>query len=303
MIKVKIVSRQQRRYVELLTNAKLPQLKITEDPHQATVLIADPPLIATSLNNYPHLQWLQSTYAGIDALIQPNLRQDYQLTNIRGIFGPLIAEYIMGQILNHQRHFCRYALQQQQQQWQPIPYQSIAGKTMVIIGTGTIGQHLAKVAAVFGCHIIGINRSGIAASADFNHTYPITAIDTALAQADYVVSILPATSQTNDLFDQQHLKHCKNALFFNVGRGNSVNENGLLNALEQHYLQHAFLDVFKHEPLPADHPFWHHPQITITPHIAAESFPEQVFTLFKDNYSRFIQQQELIYSIDFKREY
>ncbi len=87
MIKVKIVSRQQRRYVELLTNAKLPQLEITEDPHQATVLIADPPLIATSLNNYPHLQWLQSTYAGIDALIQPNLRQDYQLTNIRGIFG------------------------------------------------------------------------------------------------------------------------------------------------------------------------------------------------------------------------
>lgn len=303
MIKVKIVSRQQQRYVQLLTDAKLPQLEITEDPHQATLLIADPPLIATSLNDYPHLQWLQSTYAGVDALIKPDLRQDYQLTNIRGIFGSLIAEYIIGQILNHQRHFYRYASQQQQHQWQPIPYQSISGKTMVIIGTGTIGQHLAKVASVFGCHIIGVNRSGTNACDDFNHTYAITALDTALAQADYVVSILPATSQTNDLFDQQHLKHCKNALFFNVGRGNSVNENGLLHALEQHHLQHAFLDVFKHEPLPVDHPFWHHPQITITPHIAAESFPEQVFTIFRDNYLRFIQQQELIYSIDFKREY
>lgn len=303
MIKIKIVSRQQQRYVQLLTAAKLPQLVITEDPDQATVLLADPPLIATSLNNYPHLQWLQSTYAGIDTLIKPQLRQDYQLTNIRGIFGPLIAEYVIGHILNYQRHFCRYTFQQQQQQWQPIRYQSMATKTMVIVGTGTIGQHLAKVAAAFGCHIIGVNRSGISASCDFNHTYAISDLDSALTQADYVVSILPATSQTDDLFDQHHLKHCKNALFFNVGRGNSVNETDLVNALEQHYLQHAFLDVFKHEPLATDHPFWHHPQITITPHIAAESFPEQVFTVFKDNYLRFTQQRELMYTIDFKRGY
>lgn len=303
MIKIKIVSRQQQRYVQLLTAAKLPQLVITEDPSQATVLLADPPLIATSLNDYPHLQWLQSTYAGIDALIKPQLRQDYQLTNIRGIFGPLIAEYIIGQILNYQRHFWRYALQQQQHQWQPHPYQAIAGKTMVIVGTGTIGQHLAKVAAVFGCHIIGINRSGIAASDDFNHTYDLNDLDYALTQADYVVSILPATTDTNDLFDQGNFSHCKNVLFFNVGRGNSVNEADLVNALEQHHLQHAFLDVFKREPLATDHPFWDHPQITITPHIAAESFPEQVFTIFKANYLRFQQQQKLEYLIDFKRGY
>ncbi|WP_163923526.1 D-2-hydroxyacid dehydrogenase [Photobacterium sp. Alg240-V54] len=303
MIKIKIVSRQQQRYVQLLTAAKLPQLVITEDPNQATVLLADPPLIATSLNDYPHLQWLQSTYAGIDTLIKPHLRQDYQLTNIRGIFGPLIAEYVIGHILNYQRHFCRYALQQQQQQWHPISYQSMATKTMVIVGTGTIGQHLAKVAAAFGCRIIGVNRSGISASTDFNHTYAISDLDCALTQADYVVSILPATSQTDDVFDRHHLKHCKNALFFNVGRGNSVNEADLIHALEQHYLQHAFLDVFKHEPLATDHPFWDHPQITITPHIAAESFPEQVFTIFKTNYLRFQQQQKLEYLIDLKRGY
>ncbi|WP_394167636.1 D-2-hydroxyacid dehydrogenase [Photobacterium piscicola] len=303
MIKVKIVSRQQQRYVQLLTNAQLPLLKITEDPQQATVLLADPPLIAPHLAKYPHLQWLQSTYAGIDALIKPEIRQDYQLTNIRGIFGPLIAEYILGHILNHQRHFPQYKAQQQRSHWQSHPYQSMVDKTMVIIGTGTIGQHLAKVGTVLGCHIIGVNRNGIAASADFQQTYAITALNTALTQADYVISILPATADTDDLFDQDSFIHCKNALFFNVGRGNAVNEQALIMALEQQHITHAFIDVFKTEPLTPDHIFWHHPKITITPHIAAESFPEQVFTIFKANYFRFQQQQKLNYLIDFKRGY
>lgn len=303
MIKVKIVSRQQQRYVQLLTNAQLPQLEITEDPQQATVLLADPPLIAPHLAKYPHLQWLQSTYAGIDTLISPEIRQNYQLTNIRGIFGPLIAEYIVGHIINHQRHFPRYKAQQQLSHWQSHPYQSMVGKTMVIIGTGTIGQHLAKVGAVFGSHIIGVNRSGITVSTDFQQTYAITALNTALTQADYVISTLPATTDTNDLFDQDNFSHCKNMLFFNVGRGNAVNEQGLLMALEQQHIAHAFIDVFKIEPPTPDHPFWHHPKITITPHIAAESFPEQVFTIFKANYLRFQQQQKLNYLIDFKRGY
>ncbi|MEC6909297.1 D-2-hydroxyacid dehydrogenase [Photobacterium piscicola] len=303
MIKVKIVSRQQQRYVQLLTNAQLPLLKITEDPQQATVLLADPPLIAPHLAKYPHLQWLQSTYAGIDALIKPEIRQDYQLTNIRGIFGPLIAEYILGHILNHQRHFPQYKAQQQRSHWQSHPYQSMVDKTMVIIGTGTIGQHLAKVGTVLGCHIIGVNRNGIAASADFQQTYAITALNTALTQADYVISILPATADTDDLFDQDSFSHCKNALFFNVGRGNAVNEQALIMALEQQHITHAFIDVFKTEPLTPDHIFWHHPKITITPHIAAESFPEQVFTIFKANYFRFQQQQKLNYLIDLKRGY
>ncbi|WP_297476200.1 D-2-hydroxyacid dehydrogenase [uncultured Photobacterium sp.] len=303
MIKIKIVSRQQQRYVQLLTNAQLPLLKITEDPQQATVLLADPPLIAPHLAKYPHLQWLQSTYAGIDTLIKPEIRQDYQLTNIRGIFGPLIAEYILGHILNHQRHLPQYKAQQLRSHWQSHPYQSMVGKTMVIIGTGTIGQHLAKVGTVLGCHIIGINRSGIAASANFQQTYAITDLNTSLTQADYVISILPATADTDDLFDQDSFSHCKNALFFNVGRGNAVNEQALIMALEQQYIAHAFIDVFKTEPLIPNHPFWIHPKITITPHIAAESFPEQVFTIFKANYFRFQKQQKLNYLIDFKRGY
>ncbi|WP_305830059.1 D-2-hydroxyacid dehydrogenase [Photobacterium leiognathi] len=303
MIKVSVISKQQQRYTELLAQAQLPDLCLTEDPSQASVILADPPLIANQLHQLSQLKWLQSTFAGIDALIQPNLRQDYLLTNIKGCFGHLIGEYVIGQCLNHYRHFPQYQQQQQQTQWQPIPYQSLSAKTMVIIGTGSIGCTLATIASAFNCRVIGVNRSGKSPSNAFETIYPITELRDALTNADIIVSTLPATAQTCDLFSSNLWSGCHQALFFNVGRGNTVIESDLIKALDTNHLAHAYLDVFKQEPLPEDHLFWHHPKISITPHIAAESFPEQVVEIFKANYLRFHQQQKLDYLIDFKDGY
>ena len=303
MIKVSVISKQQQRYTQLLAQAQLPDLCLTDDPSQASIILADPPLIANQLEQLPKLKWLQSTFAGIDALIKPHLRQDYLLTNVKGYFGPLISEYVIGQCLNYYRHFHQYAQQQIQSLWQPIPYQSVSGKTMVIIGTGSIGCILAKTAKALNFSVIGVNRQGLSASTDFTQTYPIKELQHALSKADVIVSILPSTEQTNDIYNKQCWSHCHNALFFNVGRGNTVVESDLINALDNKQLNHAYLDVFKQEPLNQDHPFWHHPKISITPHIAAESFPEQVIEIFKTNYLRFKQQQALNYLIDFKSGY
>ncbi|MCG7584888.1 NAD(P)-dependent oxidoreductase, partial [Photobacterium sp. OFAV2-7] len=124
-----------------------------------------------------------------------------------------------------------------------------------------------------------------------------------LGRADIVVSTLPATPETNDLLGARNLGHCHNALLFNVGRGNTVCEQGLLTAIAKGCIAHAYLDVFKQEPLDKQHAFLQHPNITITPHIAAESFPEQVFEVFEENYRRYIQQQPLMYQVDFTRGY
>lgn len=303
MNKILIVSRQQETYQRLLRQAQLPQLEITDDPRLAAIILADPPKIAAHLNDYPALCWLQSTFAGIDALTKPDLRQDYSLTNIRGCFGQLIAEYVIGLTLAHTRHFPRYRQQQKHRQWQPHTYAALSNKTLVILGTGTIGSHLAQAAQAMGLQIIGVNRSGEPAGHFFAHTYPLSELPQALAQADILVSTLPATSATDNLLNATSLGHCQNTLLFNVGRGNAVCEEGLLSAIKQGHVAHAFLDVFKHEPLNQQHPFWLHPDITITPHIAAESFPEQVFDIFAANYLRFLQQQPLMYQIDFKRGY
>ncbi|MGF1757579.1 D-2-hydroxyacid dehydrogenase [Photobacterium sagamiensis] len=303
MNKVLIVSRQKETYQRLIQQAQLPQLEITDDPRLAAIILADPPKIAAHLNDYPALCWLQSTFAGIDALTKPALRQDYTLTNIRGCFGQLITEYVIGLTLAHTRHFALYQQQQKHRQWQPHRYSALSNKTMVILGTGTIGSHLAQAAHTMGLRLIGVNRSGEPASHLFAHTYPLSELPQALTQADILVSTLPATTATDNLLNATSLSHCQNTLLFNVGRGNAVCEEGLLSAIEQGHVAHAFLDVFKHEPLNNQHPFWQHPNITITPHIAAESFPEQVFDVFAANYLRFIQRQPLMYQIDFTRGY
>ncbi|MGF1687755.1 D-2-hydroxyacid dehydrogenase [Photobacterium japonica] len=303
MHEVMIVSRQQALYEDLLHQAQLPELSLTHDPQRASIILADPPAIIAKLGQFPRLRWLQSTYAGVDALIHPALRQDYCLTNIKGCFGPLIAEYVFGQLLNQTRHVATYHQQQQQQHWQPQPYRTIAGQRIVILGTGSIGSHLARVAHAFGMQVIGVNRTGTTAEPTFTRCYAINALPEALAQADVVVSVLPATSATHHLLNANSLAHCQDAMLFNVGRGNAVCEQGLLQAIEKGHIHHAFLDVFQQEPLPATHPFWRHPQISVTPHIAAESFPEQVMAIFADNYRRWHQGEPLLYQIDFARGY
>ncbi|PSU45543.1 D-2-hydroxyacid dehydrogenase [Photobacterium frigidiphilum] len=303
MNKVLIVSRQQATYHQLIKQAQLPHLEITNDPKQASIILADPPKIARQLDSYPALRWLQSTFAGIDALIKPELRQDYQLTNIRGHFGQLIAEYVIGLTLNYTRHFSLYHTQQHAGVWLPQPYCSLTSQTMVILGTGSIGSHLAQVASALGIKVIGVNRSGISDTVAFDQVYSLSNLTDALAKATIVVSTLPATLNTDQLLNAGTLAHCNHVLLFNVGRGNAVCEHGLLDALEKNSVQHAFLDVFNQEPLAQNHPFWEHDKITVTPHIAAESFPEQVFDIFQGNYLRFIANQPLHCKVDFDKGY
>ncbi|WP_413478919.1 D-2-hydroxyacid dehydrogenase [Vibrio hibernica] len=299
-----IVAKQASIYHDFLQQQTLPNIVLTQDKSQATIVLADPPQIATQLEQFPNLTWLQSTYAGVDALIEKNLRCDYQLTNVKGIFGQLISEYVLGYSLSYFRHFALYQQQQQAKQWQIHPYQSVKDKTMVILGTGSIGHQLAKAVSALGFIAVGVNRSGQAPTQNaFHHIYPIAQLDRALAQADVVVNALPNTPQTDKLLSYSAFEHCHGALLFNIGRGHTVDDEALLAALGSGQITHAFLDVFRHEPIRNDSPFWHHPNITVTPHIAATSFPEQVWEIFTENYHLFNKQQPLKNKVDFTRGY
>ncbi|MDK9739997.1 D-2-hydroxyacid dehydrogenase [Vibrio sp. D404a] len=302
--KLYILTEHNETYQQLILQQALPDLEITENAAEADIVLAAPPVAAERLNEFTKLDWLQSTYAGINALVAPHLRQDYTLTNVRGIFGPLIAEYVLGYSISHYRHFQHYHQQQTQKQWQPQLYQSLSGRTMVILGTGSIGSHLAKVAQAFGIRAIGVNRTGIPPrQTSFDNTYHINEAHVALKQADIVVNTLPSTPQTTKLLNSDLLSHCQGALLFNVGRGDTLDDAGLLLALKNRWIAHAFLDVFESEPLPQEHPFWGLPQITITPHIAALSEPRQVIEIFASNYHSWRDGFQLQYQIDFDKGY
>ncbi len=302
--KVYLLTESNRVYRAALEQKQLAGLEITEDKEQATIVIADPPLAVCCLDQFPKLEWLQSTFAGVDKLMANGLRQDYTLTNVKGIFGPLIAEYVLGYLTQYYRHFAQYQQQQVQQIWQPHHYRSLAGLRMVILGTGVIASHLAKVANSFAIEVIGVNSSGIPPKeSPFARVYHIAELESALGLADIVVSTLPNTLQTHHLLNAQSLAHCKQALLFNVGRGANLDESALIGAIDAGHIEHAFLDVFELEPLSQNHPYWQHPAITITPHIAALSFPHQVVDIFAQSFPMWCSGLQPQFVVDFAKGY
>lgn len=302
--KLRILTEDNHHYQALFAEANLPDLELTENNAEANIVLAAPPLLSGCLDQFSNLSWVQSAFAGIDTLMAPGLRQDYQLTNVRGIFGQQIAEYVLGYTIAHTRHFGTYRQQQQQKQWQPVPYQTLTGRRILILGTGTIGNHLAQAAAALGLHTIGVNRTGIPPqNSAFSEVVHSEQLQGHLPQADIVVSTLPSTPDTREMFNQAFFAHCHNILFFNVGRGDAVVTQALLDALENGQVAHAFLDVFIDEPISQQCPYWHNPKVTVTPHIAAYSFPEQVFAIFSDNYQRWRDGFALRYQVDFAKGY
>lgn len=307
-----LLSQDNSHYERLLKAAHLPHLHILRADNQAEaeqligdahILMAEPARAKPLLAKAGKLSWLQSTYAGVDVLLDASCRRDYLLTNVRGIFGPLMSEYVFGHLLSLTRQLPLYREQQQQGVWQSHPYQGLKGKTLLLLGTGSIGQHIAHTGKHFGMRVLGISHSG-RERAGFDQVYQLPALNKMLAQADVIVSVLPATRETRHLFTAERFGHCKpGAIFFNVGRGNAVHEGELLAALQAGKPAMAMLDVFEQEPLPADSPLWHQPNLIVTPHNSAYSFPEDVAQIFIRNYIRFIDGQQLDGRIDFDKGY
>jgi phosphoglycerate dehydrogenase-like enzyme len=291
-------------YLTELARYEFVGLTLTDVMADATILLADPPLAVEYLDQFERLEWFQSTFAGVDKLMAPNLRSDYLLTNVKGVFGPLIAEYVVGYLTQHFRHLLFYNRCQQEAKWSPQPYQSLQGKRMVILGTGVIATHLAQVVAMFGIETIGVNRSGIPPKQNpFSSVYHVDELSMVLKSADIVVSTLPNTPESYHLLDQSFFAACRNVLLFNVGRGANLDETTLIAAIEHGQVQHAYLDVFEQEPLDSKHLFWRHPNITITPHIAAVSVAHDVVKIFAASYQRWCLGQDPQFVVDFAKGY
>ncbi|GAA4871468.1 D-2-hydroxyacid dehydrogenase [Ferrimonas pelagia] len=300
MIPIALLTHHNDRFAALLETAGITQLAT---PSEAPIWLAEPALAAEALRQGSKPQWLASTYAGIEPLMAADLAKDYQLTNVRGIFGPLMAQYVFAHLLSRLRHLPRYATQQEQHLWQPHSYGSLQGQTLVLLGTGDIARHIASVAAAFGMRIIGVNRRGHAVDG-FERIVALPDLNHALALADVLVSVLPSTPQSHHLLNAKTLAALpSHATLINVGRGSVLDIDALLARLDAGQLAHAVLDVFESEPLPQDSPLWQHPQVSLTPHVAATSFPEQVVRLFVDNLRRFERSERLQHLVDFTQGY
>jgi len=269
----------------------------------ADIWLAEPAPAAALLRAGVKPAWLQCSFAGVDALMAADVPRGYQLTNIRGIFGPLMSEYVFAYLLGKIRRVDEYRRQQQAGLWQELPPGSLRGRRMLILGTGSIGRHLASSARHFGMSVEGISRSGQSV-AEFDQVFSVGQLDAQLPAAEVVVSVLPATPATKGLLDARRLAllHPK-AVLFNLGRGNVLDCAALLAQLQRNPGQQAVLDVFPEEPLPPDSPLWACPNLTITPHCSAPSIPQQIVEIFVANYRHYLAGQPLQGEVDFAKGY
>ena len=270
---------------------------------RADIVLGQPALVAKILSAAGRLRWVQSTFAGIEPLCTPDLRTDYQLTGVKDIFGTLMREYVLCYILARERSLLATHRNQQDRVWQRITYRSLADITIGIVGLGSIGRSIARTANHFAMRVLGMKRTAEQIDG-VERLYLPSQIDLFLPKLDYLVLVLPDTAQSRNFISRKELQLMKeSAVLINVGRGVTVNQEDLIEALATEQIGGAILDVFRSEPLASDNPLWGMENVVVTPHNSAYSFPAQVAKIFIDNYKRFVEGEPLRYLVDFKGGY
>ena len=303
MPKILILSRDKDEYKKLIVAKHLSELEITENPQDAEIVIGEPKLIRDALPELGRLEWAQAIYAGVEPLVDSSQRRDYALTNARGVFGALMSEYVFGYLLFHEKKILERIQTQQARQWQRPESGWLRGKTLGLLGVGSIGAHLAGTAKHFGMAVRGYTRTS-ESSTDVDQYLHGNDLLKFADGLDYLVSVLPRTEETNKLVDADLLAALPpHAVFINVGRGNAVDESALIAALNEGRLAAAILDVFEKEPLPEQHPFWTTPNLYMTFHTSAISYPEDITNMFIENYQLYVEGKPLKHIVDFERGY
>ncbi len=265
----------------------------------ATLALANPDLLAAVLDDLPRLRWAQSTWAGVRPLVD-HPRRDYALTGVRGIFGQPMAEWALGWLLALER---RILHRSRATRWDGTRDGTVAGKRLGVLGTGAIGQAVARAGAALQIESRGLNRSGHAVEG-FTETFPLAEAERFAAGCDYLLALLPDTPASAGLVNGKLLGSLpRGAIFLNGGRGSTVETGAVVTALGAGQLRAAVLDVFAEEPLADDDPLWDVDNLYITSHTAAPTDPGAIVELFLANLARHRAGEPLADVVDFSRGY
>lgn len=253
------------------------------------------------LPTMPKLRWAQAMSAGVDGwLALPDLPSGLTLTCARGTHTESMPENIIGALFHVAKPYAQVAVHQKQSKWVHTVAQPLTGKTLGILGLGVIGQEVARIAVALGMHVIGTKRRPTRIP-NVAEVLPPERTDEVLSQSDFVLLLLPATPDTENFIDAKRLARMKpSAWLLNFGRGQIINDADLMAATKDKKIAGALLDVFRQEPLPAEHPFWKAEGIVVLPHIGGPHPQRDRFVarLFVDNLKRFLDGEPLKEVVD-----
>ncbi len=273
----------------------------------------------------PQLRWVQLHSAGVDHLLgSPLMDSDVAITTSSGIHATPIAEYVLASLLAyrwrvpHWTH-CQREARWPSGRWDLYARPELRGSTLGILGYGSIGREVGRLARAFGMRVLALRNSRARPAGDYappdtgdpegllpEQIYVPAEMHEMLAECDYVVVALPLTPATRHLIGEAALRAMKQSAYLvNIARGEIVDEEALVQALEEGWIAGAGLDVFEQEPLPPDSPLWGLENTLLSPHVAGFTprYDERAATLFAENLARYLAGQPLLNLVEKSKGY
>jgi phosphoglycerate dehydrogenase-like enzyme len=277
---------------------------------QADVLLGNCSDASTEMTG---LKWVQYFSAGVERCLDNSVYRDeaVMLTNMKGVYGPGIAEHVIAMMFSLSRGLHRFHSEQLQGKWNrglagKYPLQELRGKTILIVGLGGIGSEIARRAKALGMQVMATRNSSRDKPEFVDYIGLSEELLTLAEQADVIVNATPLTPATTGLFDKAFFKVLKpSAYFINIGRGKSVVTEDLVAALKSGKLGGAGLDVVEPEPLPKTHVLWRLPNVIITPHISSRSdlVMDRFWIFVRENLRRYVNGEKILNEVNIDKGY
>ena len=277
----------------------------------------------------PNLKWIQATASGIGQFVAEagyaERMPDTVITNTSGVHGQPLSEFCVMAILAFRKGLFTMIRNQSEKRWERYAGTDLEGRTVVIVGLGGIGEEVARLCKELRMHVVGVGRStspgadrstspgadrstlpGTDRGSHVDEYVPVARLREVLPRAEHLILVTPHTPETESLIGPEELALLPSrAILVNIGRGNVVDEVALVEALNSGRLAGAALDVFAHEPLPKDSPFWDLPNVLVSPHSGSTTEREngRITELFCENLRRFLAGEPLLNIVDPGRYY
>lgn len=254
--------------------------------------------------HFKTIRWVHTFNAGVNNYLELDGWRENNVLLTRTVcsFGQRISEYCLSYVLRDLQQQRYFEEKQNEKEWAPKTPKMIKDQIIVVFGTGEIGQEVARTFSAFGAVVYGVSQSGKQKDY-FNKVVCTEFSHSILTEADWVISTMPLTKETKGIFDSQLFKSFNNAAFINVGRGATVDEEALIEALNTGNVRHATLDVLNEEPLPETSALWNRNDIVITPHISAVTQLDEAIACFIDTLKKIESNAELTNKVDFSKGY
>jgi phosphoglycerate dehydrogenase-like enzyme len=254
-------------------------------------------------------RWVHSLAAGVEGMLSPEfVASPVPLTNARGVFAEALGEYAIAAVLHFAKNIPLMMRNQQAHHWEALNVEMVRGKTFGVVGYGGIGREAARLAAAIGMRVIALRRKPAETGGDgiAERIYTPGELNDLLAASDYVLMAMPSTPETRHIIGAPELRAMNpEAVLINIGRGTSLDEAALVEALREKRIRGAALDVFETEPLPPDDPLFTLDSVLLSAHSADRTadWLERATRMFIENFGRFVRGEPLLNIVDKRAGY